>query len=105
MLEKKSFLIVSAFKMANDIDKFLKLNEQVLHLLKSLKKEKTDLDIFLRSFERCYGLKLNFRDYGFDNDEDFIKELIKREIIKIDLTNKDFSKLSIICPFEVSVLF
>lgn len=51
-----------------------------------------------KEFERCYGWKLDFRDYGFDDNDDFITEIIQREIIKIDIYDNDLNKLIVICP-------
>ncbi len=67
-------------------------------LLENQKTEKIELEVLLREFERCYGWKLDFRDYGFDNKEDFVTEIIHREIVKIDLYNHDINKLIVICP-------
>ena len=76
-------------KEASNLKRLEELEELIQRLVKSQPESKVNMKEFFDLFERHYGWCLNYKDYGFNSNCQFIAELSRLNYMKVDFFNYD----------------
>ena len=76
-------------KEASNLKRLEELEELIHRIVKSQPESKVNMKEFFDLFERHYGWCLNYKDYGFSSNCQFIAELSRLNYMKVDFFNYD----------------